>query len=70
MPARVAVTNATKGLATAKIGSSRAYVTEMESSPDSEVEIKKAVVAPFLPSCLHSDAAAGNPPHDHNGIRK
>ena len=41
---------------------------EMESTPDSGVEIKKAVVAPMLAPCLRSDTAAGNTPHDHNGI--
>jgi hypothetical protein len=41
---------------------------EMESTPDSGVEIKKAVVAPLLAPCLRSDTAAGNTPHDHNGI--
>ena len=41
---------------------------EMESTPDSGVEIKKAVVAPLLAPCLRSDTAAGNTPQDHNGI--
>jgi len=41
---------------------------EMESTPDSGVEIKKAVVAPLLAPCLRSDTAAGRTPHDHNGI--
>ena len=40
----------------------------MESTPDSGVDIKKAVVAPFVAPCLRSDTAAGNTPHDHNGI--
>ena len=40
----------------------------MESTPDSGVEIKKAVVAPLLAPCFRSDTAAGNTPHDHNGI--
>jgi hypothetical protein len=39
----------------------------MESTPDSGVEIKKAVVAPLLAPCLRSDTAAGSTPHDHNG---
>ena len=39
----------------------------MESTPDSGVEIKKAVVAPLLAPCFLSDAAAGSTPHDHNG---
>ena len=41
---------------------------EMESTPDSGVEIKKAVVAPLLAPCLRSDTAAGNTPQDHNGM--
>ena len=41
---------------------------EMESTPDSGGEIKKAVVAPLLAPCLRSDTAAGRTPHDHNGI--
>lgn len=40
----------------------------MESTPDSGVEIKKAVVAPLLAPCLRSDTAAGSTPHDHSGI--
>ena len=40
----------------------------MESTPDSGVEIKKAVVAPFVAPCFRSDTAAGNTPQDHNGI--
>lgn len=40
----------------------------MESTPDSGVEIKKAVVAPLLAPCFCSDTAAGRTPHDHNGI--
>jgi hypothetical protein len=41
---------------------------EIESTPDSGVDIKNAVVAPLLAPCLRSDTAAGNTPHDHNGI--
>jgi hypothetical protein len=41
---------------------------EIESMPDSGVEIKKAVVAPLLAPCLRSDTAAGKTPHDHKGI--
>ena len=41
---------------------------EMESTPDSGVDIKNAVVAPLLAPCLRSDTAAGRTPHDHNGI--
>jgi hypothetical protein len=40
----------------------------MESTPDSGVEIKNAVVAPLLAPCLRSDTAAGSTPQDHNGI--
>ena len=41
---------------------------EMESTPDSGVDIKNAVAAPLLAPCLRSDTAAGRTPHDHNGI--
>ena len=41
---------------------------EMESTPDSGVAIKKAVVAPLLAPCFRSDTAAGKTPHDHNGM--
>ena len=40
----------------------------MESTPDSGVEIKKAVVAPRLAPCFRSDTAAGKTPQDHNGM--
>lgn len=40
----------------------------MESTPDSGVDIKKAVVAPLLAPCFFSDAAAGSTPQDHKGI--
>jgi len=40
----------------------------MESTPDSGVEIKKAVVAPRLAPCFRSDTAAGNTPQDHKGM--
>jgi len=40
----------------------------MESTPDSGVEIKNAVVAPLLAPCFLSDAAAGSTPQDHNGM--
>ena len=41
---------------------------EIESTPDSGVDIKKAVVAPLLAPCLRSDTAAGKTPQDHNGM--
>ena len=41
---------------------------EIESTPDSGVAIKKAVVAPLLAPCLRSDTAAGNTPQDHKGM--
>ena len=40
----------------------------MESTPDSGVEIKKAVVAPLLAPCFRSDTAAGKTPQDHKGM--
>ena len=39
----------------------------MESTPDSGVEIRKAVVAPLLAPCFRSDTAAGKTPQDHRG---
>lgn len=39
----------------------------IESTPDSGVEIKKAVVAPLFAPCFLSDAAAGSTPHDQSG---
>ncbi len=41
---------------------------EMESIPDSGVEMRKAVVAPLLAPCFRSDTAAGKTPQDHNGM--
>ena len=43
-------------------------MTEMESTPDSGVEIRNAVVAPLLAPCFRSDTAADKTPQDHNGI--
>ena len=40
----------------------------MESTPDSGVEIRKAVVAPLLAPCFFSDAAAGSTPQDQSGM--
>ncbi len=39
----------------------------MESTPDSGVEIRKAVVAPLFAPCFFNDAAAGSTPHDQSG---
>ncbi len=41
---------------------------DIESTPDSGVEIRKDVVAPLLAPCLRSDTAAGKTPQDHNGM--
>jgi hypothetical protein len=41
---------------------------EMESTPDSGVDIKKAMVAPLLAPCFRSDTAAGRTPQDQSGI--
>ena len=41
---------------------------DMESTPDSGVDIRNAVVAPLLAPCFRSDTAAGNTPQDHNGM--
>lgn len=40
----------------------------MESTPDSGVDIKKAVAAPLLAPCFRSDTAAGSTPQDHKGM--
>ena len=40
----------------------------MESTPDSGVEIRKAVAAPLLAPCFLSDTAAGSTPQDHSGM--
>ena len=40
----------------------------MESTPDSGVEIKKAVTAPLLAPCFFKVAAAGNTPQEHSGM--
>jgi hypothetical protein len=50
------------------MGSSKAYVMDMESTPDSGVDIRNAVVAPLLAPCFRNDTAAGNTPQDHNGM--
>ena len=50
------------------IGSSKAKVMAMESTPDSGVDIINAVVAPVLAPCFRSDTAAGNTPQDHKGM--
>jgi hypothetical protein len=39
----------------------------MESTPDSGVDIRNAVVAPLLAPCFCNDTAAGNTPHDQRG---
>jgi hypothetical protein len=41
---------------------------DMESTPDSGVDMRKAAVAPLLAPCFRSDTAAGNTPQDHNGM--
>ena len=43
-------------------------VIEIESTPDSGVEIKKAVVAPLFAPCFFNDAAAGRTPQEQSGI--
>ena len=42
-------------------------MTAMESMPDSGVEIKNAVVAPWVAPCLRSDTAAGSTPQLQSG---
>ena len=40
----------------------------MESTPDSGVDIRNAIVAPLLAPCFLSDAAAGSTPQDQRGM--
>ena len=40
----------------------------MESTPDSGVDMRKAVVAPLLAPCFRSDTAAGSTPQDQSGM--
>ena len=49
------------------MGSRRAYVIAIESTPDSGVAIRNAVVAPLFAPCFLSDAAAGSTPQDQRG---
>ena len=39
----------------------------IESTPDSGVEIRKAVVAPLFAPCFFKPMAAGNTPQEHKG---
>ena len=39
----------------------------IESTPDSGVEIRKAVVAPLFAPCFFRPMAAGNTPQEHKG---
>jgi hypothetical protein len=41
---------------------------DIESTPDSGVDMRNAVVAPLLAPCFRSDTAAGNTPQDHKGM--
>jgi len=49
-------------------GPSRAYVMEIESIPDSGVDIRKAVVAPLFAPCFFKVTAAGRTPQEHKGM--
>ena len=62
-----AVAKAPSGRATVMMGSSRAYVIPMESSPVSGVEIRKEVVAPLLAPLRRRDVATGSTEHEHSG---
>ena len=68
IPATTAETKALTGRATVSNGSSRAQETVIESTPDSGVAMRKAVVAPLLAPCRLSWAAAGNTPQEQSGI--
>lgn len=67
IPAATDVIKAEIGRTKVIIGSSRPYVTVMESTPVSGVAIRKAVVAPLLAPCSRRPAAAGITPQEHKG---
>ena len=68
LPATKAEIKADIGRAMVMMGSSRAQVIEMESTPDSGVEMRKAVVAPLLAPCFFSEVAAGRTPQEQSGM--
>ena len=49
------------------MGSRSAYVTAIESTPDSGVDTRNEASAPLLAPCFLKDAAAGSTPHDQSG---
>jgi hypothetical protein len=49
------------------MGSNNAYVMAIESTPDSGVDIRKAVVAPLLAPCFFNATPVGKTAQDHNG---
>jgi hypothetical protein len=67
-PETVAVIKAAKGRSNVISGSNKAYVTAIESTPVSGVDIRKAAVAPLLAPCRRKLAAAGTTPQLHKGM--
>jgi hypothetical protein len=67
-PEIVAVIKAAKGRSNVINGSNKAYVTAIESTPVSGVDMRKAAVAPLLAPCCRKLAAAGTTPQLHKGI--
>ena len=67
-PAIAPVTNAAKGRITVMIGSNKEYVSAIESTPLSGVEMRKARQAPLFAPCFLKPATAGTTPHDQRGM--
>ena len=66
-PPAMAVMNAAKGRNIANGIPISDAVARMESTPVCGVDIRNDTVAPFEAPALHSDAAVGITPHEHNG---
>src|SRR5204863_3151731 len=67
MPATTAVTNAASGRNTVMIGSMRAQLSAIESTPISGVEMRKDTVAPRVAPCRESPMAVGGTPQEQKG---
>jgi hypothetical protein len=55
------------GRKTVIMGSRRAYVMAIESTPVSGVEMRKERVAPFVAPLFFSESAVGTTPHEQSG---
>src|SRR5213078_5308381 len=67
MPATTAVRKAATGRNTVMIGSNRAQLSAIESTPVSGVEMRKDTVAPRVAPCRASPSAVGSTPHEQRG---